>query len=143
MSYSTVADFVEYFGENEALELTNLENPLAILVDTVLLQKALDHAYAEVNSYLAGNYVLPLTVTIPQILKYDEMEIARFRLDKFRTREDVTERYQLVIQRLRDIAKGIVNLGLDQNNIEVETQALEPAYYSALPVFTMDSLNGY
>lgn len=143
MSYSTVADFIDYFGENETTELTNLENPLATSVDTVLLQKALDHAYAEVNSYLAKLYVLPLTTTIPQILKYDEMEIARFRLDRFRTREDVSDRYDKVIARLRDIAKGVVNLGLDQNNNEVETQALEPAYYSALPVFTMDTLRNF
>ena len=143
MSYATVQDFIDYFGDQESLELTNLDDPTAQTVNEELLRRSLDHAHAEVNSYLAGSYTLPLTQTVPQILKYDELEIARFRLDKYRTREDVQQRYELVIQRLRDIAKGLVNLGLDQNNVEVEVVAGDPAYISALPVFTLDSLNGF
>lgn len=142
MSYSTVEDFEAFFGELEAKELTNLDNPLAEAIDTGVLQGALDYATALIDSYLAGNYTLPL-VSVPQILKYDCSEIARFYLDKYKTRDDVTERYQLVIQRLRDISKGTVNLGLDQNNIEVGPDAGEPAYVSALPVFTMESLSGF
>lgn len=143
MSYATVQDFVDYFGSQESVELSNLDDPTAETVDEVLIARSLDHAHAEVNSYLAGNYTLPLTATVPQILKYDEIEIARFRMDKYRTREDVTERYQLVIQRLRDISKGIVNLGLDQNDKEVEVVAGDPDYVSAPPVFTLESLNGF
>lgn len=141
MSYATTDDFIAYFGEDEARELTNLDDAMAIDVNGVLLQKALDHATAEVNVYLASNYTLPL-ISVPSILVYDTCEIARFRLDRYKTREDVTERYDKVIQRLRDISKGVVSLGLDQNSQEVSNDS-GPGYISAPPVFTFHSLRDF
>lgn len=142
MSYATTADFITYFGEEESLELTNLSDPLATVIDTALLQTHLNFATAEIDGYIAGNYALPLRTT-PQILIYHCCDVARYRIDVYKTRTDVVDRYERAIVYLRDVAKGIVNLGLDQNNVEVESFALEPAYYSALPVFTLNSLRDW
>lgn len=142
MSYATPADFVAYFGEQESLELTNLNDPMATEVNLPLLQQHLNYATAEINGYIAGNYTLPLP-TIPQILIYHTCDVARYRMDIYKSREDVVDRYERAIAYLRDVAKGIVNLGLDQNNVEVETVALEPAYYSAPPIFTLESLRDF
>lgn len=142
MSYATTTDFIAYFGEQESLELTNLSNPLATVVDTALLQQHLNYATAEIDGYISGNYALPLTST-PQILIYHCCDVARYRMDIYKTREDVVDRYERAIAYLRDVAKGIVNLGLDQNNNEVESFALEPAYYSSLPVFTIETLRDW
>lgn len=140
MSYATPQDFINYFGEQESLEISNLDNPMATTIDMTLIQRSLDHATSEINAYISGNYTLPL-VSVPSILLYDTCEIARFRMDKYRTREDVQQRYELVIARLRDIAKGIINLGLDLQSKEVTGEIPgEPDYVSAPPVFTMSSL---
>ncbi|MGL5924628.1 gp436 family protein [Chroococcidiopsis sp.] len=142
MSYATVEDFISYFGQQESLELSNLNDPMATEVNLPLLQQHLNYATAEINGYIAGNYNLPLP-TIPQILIYHTCDVARYRMDIYKSREDVVDRYERAIAYLRDVSRGIVNLGLDQNNVEVETVALEPAYFSALPVFTIDSLRDF
>lgn len=142
MSYATPADFIAYFGEQESLELTNLSDPMGAGINVNLLQLHLNYATAEIDGYIAGNYTLPLATT-PQILVYHCCDIARYRMDIYKSREDVVDRYERAIAYLRDVAKGIVNLGLDQNNVEVETASLEPAYYSAPPIFTLETLRDF
>lgn len=142
-SYATVQDFIDYVGTQESIEITNLDDPMASSVNEDLLEKALTHATAEINAYLAGNYSLPLA-SIPPILMYDCCEIARYRLDKLKTRDDVTERYNNAIARLRDISKGLVTLGLDAAGEEAASGATsEPAYISANAVFTHETLSGF
>lgn len=141
MSYATPQDFIDYFGESETIELTHLDDPLAASVDRALLQRHLNHATSEINGYLTGRYSLPLA-PVPQILQYHTCDIARYRLDKYKSREDVKDRYEQAIQYLRDVAKGIVSLGLDSNNQKVE-ESSTPDYVSAVPVFTFDNLRDY
>lgn len=141
MSYATPQDFIDYFGESESIELSHLDDPLAVTPNEAKLQTYLDHATAEINGYLQSRYTLPLANT-PQILKYHCCDIARYRLDQYRRREDVYERYKTVISYLRDVAKGIVSLGLDEANSPV-LEAGTPDFVSAAPVFTMSSLRDY
>src|SRR6478672_13218869 len=113
MIYATEQDIVDAFGEEEFIQLTNLEAPAAIAINSTVLGKALTNASAEIDAYLQGRYVLPPT-TVPTVLIQICCDIVRYRLDKNRLREDVRQRFEDAIAFLKNVAKGVVNLGLDE-----------------------------
>jgi phage gp36-like protein len=142
-SYASTADFVLAFGKDEAVEITNLDNPTACTVDTAKLQRALDDASSEIDSYLlAASYNLPLS-SVPIVLREKTNDIARYRLDKWRNREDVRQRYEDALQWLMNLAKNLASLGADSNGHTVESSIDRPIYYSRGKVYTDDTLLGY
>lgn len=110
--YGTEALFVEAFGEPETVMLTNLDRPMATTIDPVPLNRALVDGAALIDSYLLRRYQLPLTVT-PQVLIPYALDIARYRLDRIRDREDVRKRYEDAIKWLESVASGKCFLGTD------------------------------
>ena len=135
MSYATVADMIAKFGEFEIIELTNSADPESTVVDDVPLLRALEDATSLINSYIQGRNKLPL-LTVPRSLVLCCCDLARFELDHNRTREDVTVRYERWINWLKDVAKGLVNLGLDINNDPVGEVPDLVRYRSNTRVFT-------
>ena len=115
MTYATVADLIDKFGESEMIELTNFDDPDGVVVDSVQCDRVLQDADSLINSYIQARNKLPL-LTVPRSLVLCACDLARFELDRNRTREDVTIRYERWIAWLKDVAKGLVNLGLDTNN---------------------------
>jgi phage gp36-like protein len=143
MNYASQDDMVDLFGYQEVVELTNLENPGANTIDSVRLEKALDYASREVDSYLqATRYQLPLAV-IPLVLRNKVGDIARYHLDSYRAREDVRQRYEDAIKWLQMLVQGKVNLGLDK----LTEQQVNPSggvhYYTQSRVFTQEFLSDY
>lgn len=110
MSYATTEQFVTAFS-NEAVELTNLDNPAAEEVDIPKLQQALDAATAEIDLYLQVQYALPLPAeNIPPLLSQWCVDITRYRLDRNQPADDVRDRYDDAIKALRRVASGELNL---------------------------------
>jgi phage gp36-like protein len=143
MSYATPADFILAFGNDEAVEITNLDNPTASTVDTPKLQRALDDATSEIDSYvLAASYSLPLA-SVPIVLREKCNDIARYRLDKWRNREDVRRRYEDALLWLQNLAKGLTSLGADSSGDPIESGADSPIYYSRPKVYTDETMQGY
>lgn len=112
MPYATQQDFIDAFGEVEAIELTNLDNAAATSVNAPPLTKALTDASATIDAYVGARYVLPLSV-VPAPLDRHCLDIARYYLDRIRSREDVRARYDDAIKFLTSVAKGTVSLGGD------------------------------
>jgi phage gp36-like protein len=113
--YGTAAQFVEAFGEPETVMLTNLDTPMATAIDPVPLERDLIDAAALIDSYIGRRYLLPLTVTPGVLIPYS-LDIARYRLDRIRNREDVRVRYEDAIKWLESIACGkcaLMGLGAD------------------------------
>jgi phage gp36-like protein len=110
--YGTATEFSEAFGENETVMLTNLDTPMATAINPVPLSRALTDAAALIDSYIGRRYLLPLSVT-PQVLIPYALDIARYRLDRIRDREDVRKRYEDAIKWLEMVAKGTLDLGTD------------------------------
>lgn len=110
--YGTEALFVEAFGEHETVMLTNLDTPMAAVIDSVPLNRALLDGAALIDSYLSRRYQLPLTV-VPQVLIPYALDIARYRLDRIRNREDVRKRYEDAIKWLESVRDGKCFLGTD------------------------------
>lgn len=110
--YGTATEFSDAFGVPETVMLTNLDTPMATAIDSVPLNRALTDAAALIDSYIGRRYLLPLSVT-PQVLIPYALDIARYRLDRIRNREDVRLRYEDAIKWLEMIAKGTLTLGTD------------------------------
>jgi phage gp36-like protein len=143
MNYATTADMVELFGNSEMVELTNLDDPGAIAIDQPRLEKALDYASREVDSYLtAAQYQLPLP-NVPLVLRNKVADIARYHLDSYRAREDVRQRYEDAVKWLGLLAQGKVSLGLDKTTQEQVVTDDAVTYYSQPKVFTSRLLREY
>ena len=115
-AYATEQQFIDQFGQEETIQLTNLEDPAAVAVNSTVLQAALDRASEEIDSYIGQRYDLPLVV-LPVTLVQAALDIARYRLDNNDPREDVWQRYEDAIKWLLLIANGKVSL-----NVPVEEE---------------------
>jgi phage gp36-like protein len=144
--YCAIADFIQIFGEQETVEVTNLYRPGAIAIDELNLEQALINASAMIDGYIQNRVSLPLTTPqIPVTLKSCCSDIARYLLDRNRCREEVRIRYEDWIAWLKDVSKGVVNLGLD-SQVPPTSATLAPdgVYVTAGDrVFTDESMRGY
>lgn len=117
MTYATQADLETRFKNQELIELTDEAN-LGV-IDAAAVAVALADADAEINSYLAGRYSLPLTQTSPELVRL-ACDITRYKLYDARATELVKARYDDAIAKLRDVAKGVASLGIDQASQPVQ-----------------------
>lgn len=140
MTYATEQEFTDAFGEQLTIELTNLEDPSATTINTDVFDRVATDSDSLINSYLAGRYPLPLS-TIPGVIRTIALDIYRYKLGHNAMEEDVRQRYEDALRQLRDIAQGVMNLGLDDGSEALITGS--PAFYTSTRVFTAKSLQGY
>lgn len=112
--YIDKATMILLFGETELIQLTDRAGSVGAIVDTVL-DRAMTTAESEANSYLGAAYTLPLP-SVPEVVKTITGDIARFYLYDEQATEQVTKRYDRAISWLRDVAKGVVNLGFPNDS---------------------------
>lgn len=107
--YVSAIEFEQRVGTQETVELTNLDNPSAIAVNTTRLELALNDASREVDAYLSTRYDTPLP-NIPGVIKVYVTDIAWYRLAQNNVPDSYSTRYESAIARLKDIEKGIMLL---------------------------------
>ncbi|WP_368565495.1 gp436 family protein [Pseudoxanthomonas sp. UTMC 1351] len=139
MTYATQDDLVSRFGETEIIQLSDRANTGAI--DAAVIADKLTDADAEIDSYLAGRYTLPLS-PVPLTLQRLACDIARYHLYDDRPIEYVVKRYEAAIRFLEMVAKGTVQLGTDSSG-QVPPSADSPAFVSPAPVFNRCTLKDY
>lgn len=132
MPYALKADFEKAFGEGEFSQLTG--------DDETIFEAAEIKAAAVVDGYVASKYALPL-LTVPDLVKGWTLDIARFNLWDERAPEEVRARYDLALEQLRDLARGLVVLPPTVNG-PVATD-FATAGFKAERVFTSETLAGY
>ncbi|HFC8542643.1 gp436 family protein [Neisseria weaveri] len=119
MAYAVTADMVARFGELEVIQLTDRNQDG--LIDEDVAAVALADATAEIDAYL-GRFQRPFT-DVPPILKRLCCDIARYRLTAANgvlITEEIRNRYKIdVLDLLRAMAKGEVQLGVDESGEEV------------------------
>lgn len=119
MAYAVTADMVARFGELEVIQLTDRNQDG--LIDEDVAAVALADATAEIDAYL-GRFKRPFT-DVPPILKRLCCDIARYRLTAANgvlITEEIRNRYKIdVLDLLRAMAKGEVQLGVDESGEEV------------------------
>lgn len=140
MTYATLQNLIDRFGEVELIQLTDRQN-LGI-VDATVVSRALSDADARINGYLAVRYALPLSVPLPTELERLACDIARYALHEERVTEIVGKRYEDAIALLRDVASGRAELGL--NNTANKPASSSLAVMSAnTPVWKREDSGGF
>lgn len=121
--YCTKQDMIDRFGEAELAQRTDRDNG-AVIDDAVLALKMTDAAN-EIDSYLT-QYALPLS-SVPGGLVSRACDIARYNLYQNLDLEEtsmVRSRYNAAIAWLKLVAKGDVQLGVDDNGGTTEAQTV-------------------
>jgi phage gp36-like protein len=110
MAYCTQQNMIDRFGEEELIQLTDRAG--AGTIDAAVVQQAIDDAGGEIDGYVsAAGHALPLD-PVPRILTAYACDIARYRLYDDAATEQVTRRYDDAIKFLRNLAQGVVSLGI-------------------------------
>jgi len=138
--YATQSEFIEAFGAQLTIELTNLEEPTATTVDATVMTRGLTRASALIDSYLAGRYALPLSTT-PEVIKALCLDIARYMMGHNAQEEDVRQRYEDALKTLGLIANGTLTLGLPP--ADAPPAVGSPRFSSPAPVFSRATLEDY
>lgn len=138
MTYATQADLADRFGEPELAQRTDRTN--GTVIDTVVLGRAQADADAEIDSYLATRYTLPLAST-PVVITRLACDITRYRLYDDGVSETVRVRYQDAVSLLKRLASGEVQLA---GMASVAVAGVEQAYSSFAPrQMNEDNLRGF
>lgn len=103
MEYATREDLVDRFSEAELAPLEDLGNSGS--PDAGVSARALSDAAAEINSYLAVRYALPLP-SVPEALVRVACDIARYRLHQNAPTAEVKARYEHALKWLEDVRDG-------------------------------------
>ncbi len=109
MPYATVADLIDRLGEGRLQRLTDLSDPPLGVMDEAVTLKALEDATAEIDSYLAGRYTLPLN-PVPPVLKVHACGIAHYRLLGGAASDADREDYKAIIKYLDSVGSGKIAL---------------------------------
>lgn len=140
MTYATQTDLTDRFGAVELAQLTDRAS--GQVIDTAVLDRALADADAEIDSYLATRYALPLAST-PVVLVRLAADMARYRLFDDRVTESVRVRYQDAVSLLKRLASGEVRLDGAATQPAAASDSSGIAVRSPDQVFGADALSGY
>lgn len=112
MAYSTVDDIRDQIPENEIIQLTD-DVDLGV-IDISVVERAVADADAEINSYCGERYAVPFS-PVPLIVRKFSVVLSIYNL--FMRRGDIPDDREThrdnAILFLKDVAKGIVTLGVD------------------------------
>lgn len=140
MSYALESDLEEYFGEQQLLIASDRDGDG--VADTGVIEAGLASADEEIDSYLAVRYDLPLAFT-PKVLKRVCCDLAMYHMSvgHHSMTEDKETRYNNGVKWLRDLSKGVVSLGVQEEQVEVQDEA-EVSSSSETRIFTRTTMSG-
>lgn len=142
MTYITKQGLIDRFGATELIQLTDRANRPPTTIDDVVVNRAIGDAAAEIDSYLAKVYALPIAV-VPTVLERKAADIARYFLHGKAVEKDgpVATAYREAIAWLRDVSRGLVEI---DTGGEKPAQAGGGSVKASAPnrVFTRDSMRG-
>jgi phage gp36-like protein len=133
MPYATQADILERYGEDVLYALADRNRDGTL--DEEAISRALVDATAEIDSYLASRYPLPLSAT-PKIVVILCADIALYRLSPDHVTEERRKRYEDAVKMLRLISDGKMSLGIETQDSPV--QRSEISVQAPSRIFTSD-----
>ncbi|MFA7465577.1 MAG: DUF1320 domain-containing protein [Syntrophales bacterium] len=150
--YSALTDLKKLLPEETIIQLTDDENLKPVAIDPANPQhaaiigrvnEAITAADAEIDGYCGTKYSVPFT-TIPRLVVGLSVEIAIYYLYARRAiPEDVQKRYERAVSRLKDIARGLVSLGVEPPPAATSTGGSESNKPVNDRVFTRDKMRGF
>lgn len=103
MAYCTLDDLTKEFGLDEMVELSDRDGDGS--PDQDVIDHAVSRASAEIDGYLAGNYVTPLT-NVDEIIVAAACDISRYYLYDAEIPDLVVNRYKRAVEIMREIQSG-------------------------------------
>jgi phage gp36-like protein len=141
MPYCTLTDIKKAISDEIVKQLTDDDNIGEIVEANVTT--AIARADAEIDGYCAVKYAVPFT-TVPEVVAGLSLDMSIYYLYKRRTvSDDVQKSYDNAIARLKDIAKGLLSLGVDPPPAASTTDGAEANKTSSDRIFTLGKMTGY
>lgn len=109
MSYVTLAQLTDRFGEEMLISLTDRGVDALGVIDTDVIARALAETDALIDGYLAGRYALPLSTT-ETLLVGVAGAIAIYNLHRYEAPEKITADYNAAIKTLEKLSNGVIKL---------------------------------
>ena len=142
MSYATLEQLTDRFGEQLLVQLTDRAQPATGAIDETIVDRALADADAVIDGYLAGRYRLPIETDTPALLIDLALVIAIYKLHPYGTDEKIVRDYDQALKTLRDISSGAIRLAVA--GVEAATSGAEGVQASDRPRdLTPDNLKGF
>ena len=139
--YCTLEQLKTELSDEILRQLTDDDN--IGVINTANVLSAVARADAEIDGYCAVRYAVPFT-TVPPVVNGLSIEIATYYLYKRRTvPEKIEKAYDKAIARLKDIARGLVSLGVDPppaGNTAGGAESNKPVLDR---IFTRESMKGF
>jgi len=117
MTYCTVQDLIDRFGEQELIDLTDEHGTEEI--ESTQVTRAIIDASGFIESYLSSRYTLPLS-EIPPILNKIACDLVHYGLYDSPT-DDVNKRFDGATKFLRDVSTGKAGLGINTSGSKPQT----------------------
>jgi phage gp36-like protein len=152
--YSIYNDIIQFKSRNEVVDLVNDEGDAYDDVDLtsesdsrrIRIDKAITAADSEIDGYLMQRYKLPLTET-PVLIKHISISLALEALYMRRHSDTISEAVAADAKTkralLKDIAKGLVGLGVETTDSKPAAGTYLTDKKSTDRVFTKDVLDKY
>lgn len=112
MNYTSEQQLIDRFGERELIQLTDRGVPRYDVINSDVLNAAINDAQALIDGYLAGRYALPLA-SVPTSLSRIAGDLVRYYLYDEHIPEHIQTKFKDAVKMLEAIGKGDINLGLD------------------------------
>ena len=141
MAYATITAMQQRFGERDLIYLSERDDAPADVINTAIIEQAINDASDVINGYLAGRYELPL-VTVPNLLEQFCCDIARYKLGTNDVPEHVETRNKDAIKFLMSVAKGELSIGVDALGQDAKVQDTA-TIQSAGSVFAREKTKGF
>lgn len=138
-------DFETFYGQQETVELTNLENPVEKSINYDRLEMAMTIAKEFILSYeslCSHSGIVAIRKTFRRLL----FDITRYFLDSLHRREDVTKNYEDCIRFLEKCIemKGSVSLTEEEaEELGMTANVNRISYKSGRRAFTDENLNDF
>lgn len=152
MAYCTLDDIKKLLPEETIIQLTDDENLKPSAINPALpahaaiigrIDEAIEAADAEIDGYCAVRYTVPFP-TIPRLITGLSVEIAIYYLHARRTvPEKIEKRYEKAVARLKDIARGLLTLGIDPPPAPASTGGAESNKPVSDRIFTREKMQGF
>ncbi len=113
MPYCQLSDIQNVLRADALLQLTDDDNAGAINQEVV--NECIARGDALINSYCSARYIIPFAPPIPDVIRMLSEDLAIYHLYARRGEEipgSTGDKYKNAIGQLRDISKGLVDLGL-------------------------------
>jgi len=121
MSYCTLQDLRDRYGDDELIQLTDRTNVGTI--NESVINRAIVDADGEIDGYLGGRFDVPANPVTKSLVRV-ACDISRYYLYDDAATDTVKDRYKNAIAFVKSIGKGDISIGVDAAGDAQESESL-------------------